>query len=272
MLKRGIDMVEIFGDSFETGNYSLWTDKSGTDVLSIVTTDPHHGTYHAHAYCDGGATGEMAYLYKTLASTVATIYSRAYFKFLISSPSSGNSYNMLMHSYNSSSNICSVRLYNSGTNRWQLYYLNGGTIQSTSTYEPSPAIALNTWYCVELKTIVGDSGSNVLYINGNAIINVTGVDNNYYGNVGRIDMGERYSSGATAHSTYFDCVRSNSSYIGPESGGGGDPGIATYWEPAKVTSDPSTVGMGEGAIWFNTTSDTIKYYIGGGTVKTMTST
>jgi len=259
----------LFESGFEpSGGYADWTSKEGLDSLTIITTDPHHGYYHASAYCNGGNEGEQAYLYKTFTSST-TVYVRAYFKFKTRVPSAGKSYNML-NIGNGFNDIAAARIYsdNGTTAAFQMRYLNGDDTYGYETYAYI-SVQLNTWYCVEIKVVVsGSAGEARIYVDGNLIMSAISLNNDYFGNANSIMAGENYSSGTDDHTIYFDCVKVDTSYIGldlvePE-------GDETFFEPAKLDSDPSTAGWGEpeaGILWYNKTEGVFRYW-SGGTIKT----
>lgn len=241
----------IFEDTFESGNLDKWTDNvtSAGDTVSVVTTDPYNGVYHFKASCSGDA-GDIAYVRKTFTGQ-PELYSQAMYKILTALPASGQSFNLMTH-YTGSADISSIRIYNdAGTYKWQLYYISGVTMTS-SNYAPTPALALDTWYHLELHSFVDNSaGAFTAYLNGTEIISVTGLDNNNNGtNISYVNMGERYSSGATAHMVYVDNAIVDESYIGfqtpenPEN---------TYTLSLTITN-PQNTTYGSSNIFINLTS------------------
>jgi len=72
--------TEIFSDGFESGDFSAWTGtaKSSGETCEVESADPHHGTYNAKFYSDGG-WNQYAYCYKDITGQTI-IYARTYFK------------------------------------------------------------------------------------------------------------------------------------------------------------------------------------------------
>ena len=202
----------IFEDGFESGDFSAWTGTSTSagETAEVVTTDPHHGSYHAKFVCDGSSNGEYAYVYKTVSETV--LYTRAYFKILTSLPASGKYYRLIQYRTDGHSNFANLGIVNSaGTIYWQIDCFAG-----TDRYQYD--IQLNTWYCLEFYAKVNTaSGELKGYINGEELLSLTA---DFSGDtvINRVEVGERYSNGQTAHTIYVDCVVVADTYIGEEGG------------------------------------------------------
>jgi hypothetical protein len=208
---------------------SGWEDSGGTDTtddgkwdseqagssddVTVETSDPHHDTYHIDCYCNGDG-GDSAYMRKTV-SALTTLFVRHYFKVITALPATGENFNILQ--INGSDWIAYVRLYNdSGTYKLQLGYHSGAS-HSYSTWTISPTLALNTWYCVELKVVVhASTGEYRVFWNGTERITQTSLDTNEHGNIGAFEVGERWSTGATAHKIRVDCAKASDAYIGLE--------------------------------------------------------
>lgn len=202
-------------DDFESGDFSAWSwiSVSGGETVTVVTTDPHHGIYHAKASCDGSSTGEYAQIGKDLASASSIIYIRGYFKFKGTLPSLWYYYEP-MGCVGTGGFVAKVQAgtWPEGV-RWFLKYLRNGTeVELVDTVGPS----LDTWYCIELYAKVGTTdGAVKLYINGQERLSDSGFDNDDYGNINNFRVGERWSSGQTAHDVYVDSVVVADAYIGP---------------------------------------------------------
>lgn len=210
--------MAIFEDDFESNDFSAWTDTATStgETASVVTTDPHCGTYHADFDCDGSSGGETAYVYKTI-SSAATIYARGYFKIKTSLPQENGEYTLMQ--LVGTGWIAELKLRDVvGTKKWRLSYHSGAS-HLTSDYEPTPAIALDTYYCLELYTYVhATEGAYKVYIDGVERISVSGLDTDEHGDMDRVSVGETYSRFADIHGVFADCVVVDSSYIGPISG------------------------------------------------------
>jgi len=202
--------TRLFMDDFESGDFSAWdgTFISTGETAEVVTTDPHHGSYHAKFTCDGSSSGEYAFVYKTVSETV--LYTRAYFKILTSLPASGKYYRLIQYRTDGHSNFANLGIVNSaGTIYWQIDCFAG-----TDRYQYD--IQLGTWYCLEFYAKVNTaSGELKGYINGEELLSLTA---DFSGDtvINRVEVGERYSSGQTAHTIYVDCVVVADTYIGEE--------------------------------------------------------
>jgi len=203
----------IFSDDFESNDYSQWT---GTAEYggTIATTSAwaSKGTYSSLS--DMAATSSAyAYCTKDL-SAVSTIYVQETVKVTENLPSSGNKFVVMNIKGNNGSNtVLAVDYYNNGgTLEFRLNYMDGASLSTTyGTTNPS----LNTVYVLEVYVKVhASAGKYSLFVNGTEEISVTGVDSDEYGNVDQIRVGEIWSSGATAHSTYVDNVITSATYIG----------------------------------------------------------
>jgi hypothetical protein len=208
-------LTVIFSDGFESGDFSEWTatENSAGDTTTVVTTLPHHGTYHGKFTTDASGTNEYADCYHTLASSASVLNVRGYFAAVTALPSEGNFY-MVISADGSGFIAGAVIRTVSGVTNWWLRYRDGLDIYFVDT---GIAVALNTYYCVELESIVdGVNGEARLYINGVEEAEVTSKDTNNYGNIATLYIGEATSTGQTAHSIYVDCVVVADAYIGFE--------------------------------------------------------
>ena len=216
--------TEIFSDGFESNNFNAWTgtETGGTgSTITVGSIDPHHGLYHAVAHTE--IAGSYACAYKTITEQT-TVFIRGYVKVKTNLPASGKYYDPMgfyAGGYNGTS-IAYAAIYNdAGTIRWVLRLRNGATLETNIS---SSTVSLDTWYCVELKVIISDTGEGRLYINGIEVVSATGKDTNNYGNINCVVVGEKYSDGATIHDIYVDCVVAADAYIGEE--GAGQPYVS----------------------------------------------
>lgn len=270
-------MTRLVSTSFETGTGSFVSSNTTGEVMNTGSANPYSGSWNLYVSCNGNLAGEMCYLLSSFSPNQALLYSRLYLKVTGSLPTSGNSFNFLTH-YGTGGTVAAVRLTNdTGVYVWELFY-NSSSTMTQKSYTPASAIALNTYYAIELMTTVGASGNNTVYIDGTSRITTNPIDNDQYGNIAAIHFGERYSSAATAHCINIDDLDvDNASYIGTFTVGGGETTGSdriVFWEPAKRSGDPTTTGWGNyqaGRIWFNTGSGVIKYW-NGSAVKTVTAT
>jgi hypothetical protein len=200
--------TELFTDGFESGDFSAWTStyQATGCTTEVIDTDPHCGTYHAHFETDAdgnGARARVTYDGQSQANT------RLYLKFL-SFPSSTQSIGI---SHLGTSAVTSSRITTSGSDHyWQLYGRNGSSFENDLG---STVLSLNTWYCLEVETVVdGSSGAHRLYLDGSLECSLTGKDTDDYGNITETRVGLVYCTEAV--NIYVDCVVVADTYIGPE--------------------------------------------------------
>jgi len=200
--------TEIFSDGFESGDFSAWTgtyEATGC-TTEVISTDPHHGTYHAHFETDADGNGARA---NRTFTGQTTVYSRAYFKFL-AFPSSTQSIGM---THRGTDTVTNLQLLVSGSDHyWRLRGRNGATYENN---DGTTVLSLNIWYCIELETIIhASAGEHRLYLNGVEECALTGKDTDNYGNITSMRIGLTYCTVAT--NIYVDCVVVADTYIGPE--------------------------------------------------------
>jgi hypothetical protein len=211
-------MTTYIDDGFESGSFSAaWTVATTEPGYPTISTDvAHTGSYSMKCYMNGGMAGENSYAYQTFATNYGTIYSREYVRFATAMPAASNSSAIMQHQgdYNAISN---VRVYNNaGVQTWQLYYLQAATY-GTSNYAPASTISLNTWYCVELYSLIhASAGAYKVYIDGTERITISGIDTDNNGSVHSVRYGAIYDTAAFAHTIYTDCVVAANSLIGIE--------------------------------------------------------
>lgn len=200
--------ADIFADGFESGDFSLWSGTTTTtgETSTVITTDPHHGAYHANFQCDGSGTGEQAYAYKTFGGQV-TCYARMYVKFKSGLPGAGQYFTILV--LRGTGNLCWLQVF---PDRWRLNYRNAGATEWSDVMETP---ALDTWYLVEIYAKVDASaGEYGLWIDGVQKVLVTGKDSDEYGNLTEVRVGYTYTSWQGSRQEYIDCVAVSDSLIG----------------------------------------------------------
>lgn len=211
--------MAIFADDFESDDWTAWTGGATAAGCSrdTVNTDKHHGTYAA--YCTmGGGGADQATFYKTFASAQATLYGRVYIK-LKTSDNPSNSKYMTVLAFYGSNFMAQVRLYknSSGTKKIRLVYRSGS---STINNDVNFTFVVDVWYCIELYAKIDNAaGEFKVWRDGVQTHNISGVDNNEYGNVARMYCGCQYSTWDVANEMYTDCCVADTSYIGLESSG-----------------------------------------------------
>jgi hypothetical protein len=190
------DMTEIFTDGFESGDFSAWTGIQGNPV--VQNTIKRTGQYAASSTID--ASHRSNYAYKSHAAQTS-VYMRFYLYFAVLPPS-GSEVEVARLNFTSSRPFLTV--YNDGSVlHWRMRD-GGGTLKE---YTSGPSAS--TWYCVELKGVVGDECA--LYVNGSKILTGTapsGSSNSAY------LMGWTYYGNADGTIVYFDDVVVSDSYIG----------------------------------------------------------
>jgi DNA-directed RNA polymerase subunit RPC12/RpoP len=219
--------TEYFNDGFESGDLSAWTGKTEDtgDTVSVVSTDPHHGTYHASCYTDDTGWWGEADFYKIFGSAYSELYSRAYFKFK-TQLMQDNGYNTLIFALRNSLAYPYNFLVFGYTKDASGYYWHmegqGFSDQTSSLI----SLSVDTWYCIEVRVKVaqGEDSSGIVsaWVDDDQIFNVTGLDNE----IGSDDINEillgfyqTRNSMSYEQLVYVDCVVVADAYIGPEEEG-----------------------------------------------------
>ena len=221
--------TELFNDGFESGDFSQWTGTTtgGDAAITVESNNPHHGTYNAKAYTDGGAADTQAYVYKTFGSSYSTLFVRCYFK--TDKLPTANDRRMQKPIYIRKSGVGSIASTliakdSDGNLEWGVRILTGGAGTFTQYFVDDNTISADTWYCIELEVHIGDSGSFKLYVNGVEKLSQMGIDNNGKGDADEVGVGLRWYQTNRAgtvpapveETTYVDCVVVADAYIGPE--------------------------------------------------------
>jgi hypothetical protein len=148
-------LTTLFSDGFESGDFSAWSFTQGT--VEVVTTPVHKGTKAMKATFGAGNCGA----FEDLGSGYSDLYFRGYLRFP-TLPAS-EMYTDLCSLFPSTfAEFVNLAVYNSGGRMiWFLGYPGG----------PSYAVAtilVDTWYCFELRRLVGDAshGKGTLWIDG----------------------------------------------------------------------------------------------------------
>jgi len=131
----------IFESGLETGNFSEWTSVIG--LPEVLTTQPHHGSYSAYfnaseEYCHKDYTAQT------------TVYARVYI-YITQMMASGYACPFLGHLNTVNGLIAEFRIVGDDLD---VRYLSDGSLL-TSSYAAN--LQTNTWYCMELKTLVDAS-------------------------------------------------------------------------------------------------------------------
>jgi hypothetical protein len=154
--------------------------------------------------------------YETLGTALPTFYVRCY-AYVTALPASGDTIRIGPMIEDSSippfgavlAEGCIMN--NGGTYQWCLgYYTNSGGTTEQFVTANGPAIAVNTWYCIEVVFSAGSGdGFSRMYVNGVDTVDATGLTNdgavaNYF------EVGAWNFAGTTAYSNYVDDVAANS--------------------------------------------------------------
>ena len=193
----------IFSDGFESGTIlttddppGAWTSATGTPT--VLTTPVHHGIY---VMKNSSGTNCVT---KTLASAYATIFVRVYawFSALTTATDYGTDIMIVgkASNWNYATTVKAVKL--AGPVVFSMF--SGGHARTDTDF----AVAINTWYCVELKRRT-TSGTVDLYING---VLKASFAYDYY-DADTVQIGGNAQQVSVA---YFDCVVVADAYIGEE--------------------------------------------------------
>jgi hypothetical protein len=197
----------IFADGFESGNFSAWT---GVKTYSpeIVSDVVHDGSYAA--FCNN--TG-IRVCYKEV-MPVNHLFIRAYYKFGAMSVEwaiHGLGY-FVEHDMVQIVAMFAIAHITGSNYFWWFEAINGTDLQDVSS--SSFTLDVNHWYCMELEMFVdGSAGYTKLYVDGVLAASLDGVDNDYYGPIGRAGAGQVFES-RNNEPVWWDCCVIADSYIG----------------------------------------------------------
>jgi len=255
----------VFSDDFE-GADTAWNTSYTTDEIVDLncTDDPHHGSEHLNATANGVGITEYAYAFKSFTDQ-AIVYFQSYAKFKTAIPTSLPEEEALMVISVGSTFLAQASVIYNGTRAaWRLMYRNS----STWTGETSTTLAgLDTLYNVVLFWKKGSTdGEAALYVNNSTIIHATGLDTDDDGDANQIRLGLTWTNVKTAHSIYADCVKVDTSFLGPESNitvrdvgvtstyAGLGATFCTKWETISGDLSHRVFGCNNTGTWQNETS------------------
>ena len=211
--------VTVFEDDFESGDFSKWTGTSTSSGETATVRDytPHHGTFHGRFTSDGNGGTEYSYCYKAIDEQ--ELYARGYFYVARGLPLADNSDRFYFLRFRSSSQSLAgagIR-QNGGVNSW-IVYARDGSSWIGPVYASPPSIRAARWYCIELHLKQHVSQGLVeLYVNGEQVLEITGIDTSYFGNVETINFGLISATNVqNSLIVYGDCFAASNTYIGPE--------------------------------------------------------
>jgi hypothetical protein len=199
----------IFADGFESGDFSAWTgvkDYSPEIVSNVV----HDGSYAA--FCND--TG-IRVCYREL-TPVDHLFIRGYYKFGAMSVEwaiHGLGY-FVEHNMVHIVAMFAIAHITGSNYFWWIQAINGSDLQDVSS--SSFTLDVNHWYCMELEMFVdGSAGYTKLYVDGVLAASLDGVDNDYYGSIGRAGAGQVFET-RNNEPVWWDCCVIADSYIGLE--------------------------------------------------------
>jgi hypothetical protein len=205
----------IFADGFESGSFSAWTGTILTsgETASVVTSLPHHGMYGALFTTNGGGGTERASVYKNI-DAQSEIYVRAYVYISSGLPlqNNDNRFNFIMIQGSTGAAIASVGVRRSGgADLWSIASIAG-------TFYASKGPIMGKWHCIEFYTLVNSTnGIHRLWIDGELVIERTGLNTAREGNINQARFGLTYVYGVPQSlSVYGDCFAISNEPIGPE--------------------------------------------------------
>jgi flagellin-like protein len=213
----------IFSDGFEGGDFSKWTETISETNMELEINDDYtiEGTYAAmSAHLDYWSP--LSYFYKEFGSTYFTLYYRAYFYF-----ESWDSLDWSDRYLNIMATIGNGEIYenhwrlqivpNADEHHIRLYYRDDGSYSTEE--DTSVDLQLDTWYCIEVKTVVHESaGEYRVYLDGSEIITLTDLVSNDYGDVSGVIAGVSFYSSminGQVDRVYIDSVIAADEYFGP---------------------------------------------------------
>lgn len=217
----------IFSDGFESGDFSAWTgtETTGSCTATVVSDVKYQDSYSAKFYTPGGFSDTRSRAYKTLSQAYSTIHVRVYFRTSKIPTANDRKMDKPISLYNSDNGMLlkvSILKTSGGTLQWGLrVYTDSGWITYTAD---DNTISANTWYCLEVKLVVGNGNGEVhLWVDGTEKISQTGLDNDGRGNCDKVYVGLHWYQtnydGSSAHqvteTNWVDCVVVADTYIGP---------------------------------------------------------
>lgn len=207
--------MAIFTDDFEAedDNFNTnWTGKTGTAVIDHVTV--HHNLHSAKVTVSNFTSN----VYKTIADQT-DFNIRFYWTPSALVAASRDDHILQLDG----DGTMQVRLDSNptagGVQTWKLSYRDGGGWNDASSATNPPAVG--RWTLIELRHKIGaGTGEEELWIDETKVIDLSGLSNNDRGAHSDTCRLQGYKeAGGDDKYWYFDCVKVDSVYIGPEAGG-----------------------------------------------------
>jgi hypothetical protein len=200
MLAGRAEATVFFSDGFESGNGSAWDGAWGTP--SYPTSPKNSGTYSAFVDASGDCFVEDV-------SYPWTVFVRGYFR-LNALPT--DPINILRLWSDATDDIVTLWFTYSAPN----YYIELDAWYDGGWHYSGPAVALavDTWYCIELKFVVSPTiGECRVYLDGSEVETITSIDTSDF-DVFTVLVGRQWDTETSAQ-LYIDDVVISDSYIGP---------------------------------------------------------
>lgn len=189
-------MTTIFGDGFETGDFSVWSGFGRNSAQPVIqSVIKHNGVYAMKSNFGGHAVYEyidndpcFVRLYIYLTGTI--LYGNAELIKLYPMSYDGTNVNVILDTSRVLKLITTSGIYSSGQ-----------------------TLALNTWYCIEvLRQMGAGNGVAKLWLDGVLVVDKT--TETISGNSYEIDVG--LNGGGECYDMFIDDVVIADAYIGPE--------------------------------------------------------
>ena len=182
--------TRLFSDSFESGNFALWSGTASAGAGSSVTADTttvKHGKYSAKFV----ATTNNAYIRSSIASS-STVYARSYVNVTAASAGAPDIFTL-----KAGSNFFAV--YRLGTGATSTICI-WNSVTSTGYCSATSTFAKSVWYKLEARVTIGNgSGALQLWINDNLEVSQSSLDTG----TSNIDTIEAGTSDAAVNATTF---------------------------------------------------------------------
>ena len=181
----------LLEDDFESGDFEEWTgtSRSAGESTSIVDYNPYESTYHGRFASDGDGGTEYAYCYQNIDEE--ELSARGYFYIARGLPlaDEGDRFYFIRFRANDQSLTGAGIRRNNGVDQW-IIYARDGTGWVGPIYATTPTVREERWYSVELHWKNDQQNGLVeLYVDGDKILEITGIDTSAYGNADTVNLG-----------------------------------------------------------------------------------
>lgn len=228
----------IFEDGFESGDFSAWSQTTGSPT--VTSGNAYQGTYKAVFTATNISTSDN-FTQKDFGSSYNDVWCRSYVR-LNNTPPPTARYLYFVSLLRLGAEALRVGLCNDGTDVvWVIRYRNASgnaVVQSSQQKNPS----VDTWYCIEIAANMSSSdgttdGEYHVYIDGTELtdLGLTNLDTDYT-YVSRFTLGIRSKNnwyGGGGVEVWADSVVIDDEYIGPVSTNNA-PTIGEFEAPTTV--------------------------------------